>query len=86
MALLLAGEMAIGYFMIHAPKSFYPVQNMGETAILFCFIFLFLAAAGPGPWSIEAMRGEDDEPGVEGYSAPGGERQYRDEDFGDKVI
>ena len=85
-ALLLAGEMAIGYFMIHAPQSFYPVVNHGDAAILFCFVFLLFAAAGPGPWSLEAMRGEDDEPGVEGYSAPGGERQYREEDFGDKVI
>ncbi len=85
-ALLLAGEMAIGYFMIHAPQSIYPVVNHGDAAILFCFVFLLFSATGPGPWSIEAMRGEDDEPGVEGYSAPGGERQYREEDFGDKII
>ena len=85
-ALLLAGEMAIGYFMIHAPQSIYPVVNHGDAAVLFCFVFLLFAATGPGPWSLEAMRGEDDEPGVEGYSAPGGERQYREEDFGDKVI
>ena len=85
-ALLLAGEMAIGYFMIHAPQSLYPVVNHGDAAILFCFIFLLFAATGPGPWSVEAMRGEDDEPGVEGYSAPGGERTYREEDFGDKII
>ena len=85
-ALLLAGEMAIGYFMIHAPQSPFPVVNHGDAAILFCFVFLLFAATGPGPWSVEGMRGEDDEPGVEGYSAPGGERQYREEDFGDKVI
>ena len=85
-ALLLAGEMAIGYFMIHAPQSIFPVVNHGDAAILFCFVFLLFAATGPGPWSVEALRGEDDEPGVEGYSAPGGERQYREEDFGDKVI
>lgn len=85
-ALLLAGEMAIGYFMIHVPQSLFPVVNHGDAAILFCFVFLLFAAAGPGPWSVEAMRGEDDEPGVEGYSAPGGERQYRPEDFGDKII
>ena len=85
-ALLLAGEMAIGYFMIHAPQSPFPVVNHGDAAILFCFVFLLFAATGPGPWSVEGMRGEDDEPGVEGYSAPGGERQYREEDFGDKII
>ncbi len=85
-ALLLSGEMAVAYFMIHLPQSFYPLVNHGDAAILFCFVFLLFAATGPGPWSLEAMRGEDDEPGVEGYSAPGGERQYREEDFGDKVI
>ncbi len=85
-ALILAGEMAVGYFMFHAPKSLYPIENGGDAAILFCFVFLLIAAAGPGPWSVEALRGEDDEPGVEGYAAPGGERQYRPEDFGDKVI
>lgn len=85
-AFVLAGEMAVGYFMVHAPQSFYPVINHGEVAVLFCFIFLLIAAAGPGKWSVESLRGEDDEPGVEGYAAPGGERQYRPEDFGDTVI
>ncbi len=55
-AFLCAGEMAIGYFMFHFPKSFWPIVNMGEAAILFCFIFLYLAAAGPGAWSIDGMR------------------------------
>jgi putative oxidoreductase len=55
-AFLLAGEMAIAYWMIHAPKSPFPVVNMGEPAILFCFVFLYLAAAGPGPWSIDGAR------------------------------
>ena len=85
-AFLLAGQMAVAYFIAHASKGFYPALNGGEPAVLFCFIFLLIAAAGPGPWSVDAMRGEDDEPGVEGYAAPGGERQYRPEDFGDTVI
>ncbi|MEO5641157.1 MAG: DoxX family protein [Sphingomicrobium sp.] len=54
-AILLAGEMAIGYWMVHAPKSVFPVLNMGESAILFCFIFLLFAATGPGGWSIDNM-------------------------------
>lgn len=54
-ALLLAGEMAIGYWMIHAPKSAFPVLNQGESAILFCFIFLLFAATGPGTWSVDGM-------------------------------
>jgi putative oxidoreductase len=55
-AFLCAGEMAIGYFMFHFPQSFWPIVNMGEAAILYCFIFLYLAAAGPGAWSIDSMR------------------------------
>ena len=35
--------------------SFFPAINMGEAALLYCFIFLYLAAAGPGPWSIDGV-------------------------------
>ena len=89
-AFLLAGEMAIAYWLIHAPESFFPIINRGETAILFCFIFLLFVATGPGTWSADdellKRHDNDDEPGVHGYVAPGGERQYRPEDFGDKAI
>jgi putative oxidoreductase len=56
-AFLCAGEMAFAYFIGHAPRGFFPVNNMGDAAILYCFIFLYLSAAGPGPWSVDAMRG-----------------------------
>jgi putative oxidoreductase len=56
-ALVLAGEMAIGYFLVHARLGFFPAMNAGEPAILFCFIFLYIAAAGGGAWSIDEMRG-----------------------------
>ncbi len=53
-AFILAGEMAIAYFVGHAmPLGFWPVVNHGEPAILFCFIFLYIAAAGPGVWAFE---------------------------------
>lgn len=55
-AFLLSGEMAVAYFLAHAPRSIYPVVNQGDAAILFCFIFLYIAAAGPGPWSVDASR------------------------------
>jgi putative oxidoreductase len=55
-AFIASGEMAIGYFMMHAPQGFWPAVNKGEAAILFCFIFLYLAAAGAGAWSIDAAR------------------------------
>jgi putative oxidoreductase len=55
-AFILAGEMAFAYFMAHAPQSFFPIVNRGESAVLFCFVFLYLAAAGAGPWSVDAAR------------------------------
>jgi putative oxidoreductase len=55
-AFIASGEMAVAYFMGHFPKSPWPVANMGEAAILFCFVFLYLASAGPGAWSVDAMR------------------------------
>jgi putative oxidoreductase len=55
-AFIAAGEMAVGYFMVHAPQSFFPALNKGEAAILFCFVFLYLAAAGPGAWSVDGAR------------------------------
>jgi putative oxidoreductase len=55
-AFICSGEMAVAYFMGHFPKSPWPVVNMGEGAILFCFVFLYLAAAGPGAWSLDHMR------------------------------
>jgi putative oxidoreductase len=56
-AFLLSGEMAIGYFMVHAPKSFFPLLNGGDAAVLYCFIFLYLCFAGGGEWSLDRLRG-----------------------------
>ncbi len=57
-AFILAGEMAVAYWIFHYPKSFYPVLNMGDAAILFCFVFLYLSAAGAGPLSLDVrLRG-----------------------------
>ena len=55
-AFIMSGEMAVGYFMMHAPQGFWPLVNKGESAILFCFVFLYLAAAGAGAWSIDEAR------------------------------
>ncbi len=54
-AFILSGEMAVAYFTMHMPKSFFPAVNMGDAAILFCFVFLYLVFAGPGFWSIDAI-------------------------------
>jgi putative oxidoreductase len=56
-AFVASGEMAVAYFMQHAPKGFWPLANGGEGAILFCFAFLYLVFAGPGPWSLDALLG-----------------------------
>ena len=55
-AFIASGEMAIGYWMMHFPKSPWPIANQGEGAVLFCFVFLYLAAAGAGAWSIDSAR------------------------------
>ena len=55
-AFILSGEMAFAYWMAHAPRSPFPVVNMGDAAILYCFVFLYLAFAGGGPWSLDALR------------------------------
>ncbi|HEV7276409.1 MAG TPA: DoxX family protein [Devosiaceae bacterium] len=55
-AFILSGEMAVAYWMAHAPRDFFPVNNGGDAAILFCFVFLYLFFAGPGAWSIDRRR------------------------------
>lgn len=54
-AFILSGMMAVAYFIAHHPRTFYPVNNGGDAAILFCFIFLFLFFAGGGPLSVDAI-------------------------------
>jgi putative oxidoreductase len=58
-ALVLSGEMAVAYFLAHAPKGFWAVLNEGTPAVLFCFIWLYFAAAGAGPLSLDAAFGRD---------------------------
>ena len=52
---LLAGELAVAYFTVHAPRGFFPIINQGELAALFCFVFLFFAAAGGGRFSLDRV-------------------------------
>ena len=55
-AFISSGTMAGAYFMAHAPQNFFPANNGGEAAYLFCFVFLYLAAAGAGAWSVDRTR------------------------------
>ena len=54
-AFILSGNMAFAYWMVRAPKSFYPALNGGDAAILYCFVFLYIAAAGGGSWSVDRL-------------------------------
>jgi putative oxidoreductase len=54
-AFILAGDMAIAYFLAHSPRGFYPLLNGGELAIVYCFVFLYIAAAGAGPLSVDYL-------------------------------
>ena len=54
-ALVASGEMAIAYFLEHAPHGFWPIRNHGEMAVLFCFVFLYIASQGDGRWSARSL-------------------------------
>jgi putative oxidoreductase len=56
-AFILSGFAAVAYFLVSAPKGFYPILNNGELASLLSFVCLFFVFAGAGPWSIDAMMG-----------------------------
>ncbi len=54
-AFVLAGEMAAAYFIVHAPRGFWPAVNEGDHAVVLCFVFLFLAFNGGGDWSVDGQ-------------------------------
>lgn len=55
-AFLASGTMAAAYFIAHAPQNFWPINNGGDAAILYCFVFLYFVFAGPGAFSVDAVR------------------------------
>ena len=55
-AFLLSGMTAVAYFLVHAGRDFYPINNGGELAALYCFVFFYFVFSGPGPWSVDAVR------------------------------
>ncbi|MCO5130353.1 MAG: DoxX family protein [Xanthobacteraceae bacterium] len=54
-AFIASGMTAVAYFMVHAPKGFFPIANGGELAVLYCFVFFYLVFAGGGPISVDAI-------------------------------
>jgi putative oxidoreductase len=57
-AFLASGTMAVAYWYAHAPRDFFPVNNGGDAAILYCFVFLYFVFAGAGPWSVDGWRAQ----------------------------
>jgi putative oxidoreductase len=55
-AFIATGEMAVAYFIAHAPGGLWPIINKGELAVLFCFAFLYISAHGSGIWSVDGAR------------------------------
>jgi len=63
-AFVTSGQMAVAYWMAHGTRALLPIQNMGELAVLYCFVFLFIATQGGGIWSLDALlRGDSGRPG-----------------------
>ena len=58
-AFILAGDMAVAYFLVHFPRSFFPAVNGGDAAVLYCFTFFYLVFAGGGPWSLDHVLKQD---------------------------
>jgi putative oxidoreductase len=63
-AFILSGMMAVAYFMIHAPGGFWPLQNKGELAVIYCWLFLVFSVAGGGAWSIDRLWSKRDGAGA----------------------
>jgi putative oxidoreductase len=55
-AFLASGETAVAYFYSHFPRSFFPLLNGGEAAVLFSFILFYIFVAGGGCWSLDRLR------------------------------
>jgi putative oxidoreductase len=56
LAFIASGEMAWAYFQQHFKGGWFPIQNGGELAVLYCFIFLYISAVGSGKLSIDSIR------------------------------
>ena len=57
-AFIASGEMAVAYFLVHAPQAMLPLRNSGEIAVALCFGLLYIATRGGGKYSIDALRGK----------------------------
>jgi len=56
-AFVASGEMAVAYWTVHASGGFWPIENKGELAVLYCFVFLYIAARGAGRFRVARSKG-----------------------------
>ncbi|MPY88233.1 MAG: DoxX family membrane protein [Luteitalea sp.] len=56
-AFIASGQMAVAYFMAHAPRGPLPIVNDGEPAALYSFLFLYIASRGSGALSVDRLFG-----------------------------
>jgi putative oxidoreductase len=54
-AFICSGEMAVAYFTSHFPRSFFPLVNHGELAVVYCWLFLYMASRGAPDWSADSL-------------------------------
>jgi putative oxidoreductase len=54
-AFVASGLMAAAYFMAHAGQGFWPIENQGTLAALYCFVFLYLVFRGGGDFSVDGL-------------------------------
>ena len=66
-AFIASGEMAVAYFMVHAPNHFFPIVNKGEPAVFYCWFFFFAIFYGSGRWSIDALMSKGKTTGTTAY-------------------
>lgn len=59
-AFLVSGTMAVAYVQFHwklqLGAAFFPSQNKGELALVYCFLFLYIACHGAGLASLDGKR------------------------------
>ena len=56
-AFIASGQMAVAYFMAHASRAAFPIQNRGELAVVYCFVFLYIASHGVGTLGLDSIFG-----------------------------
>ena len=60
-AFICSGEMAVAYWLAHAPEAnpLFPILNGGNLAVMYAFVFLYIACQGAGIWSIDSARSKE---------------------------